>query len=384
MSANSVSVIIPCHNAAEHIAACLNSVQKQSLHDVEVICVDDGSDDSTVEIIGGMATTSVKEIRLLRHECVKGVSAARNTGLRAAGGKYVFFLDADDTIYDEFSLQALYEAAEVAGNDVAIGRLLRWFPDTDERLPVAAFQADDVEFQETTILRSPELVYNDRACGKLILKRLLTENSIYFDDNLLIYFEIPFSCRLYMAAASIRILGKTVYISRLHTSESCIAAREEGPDAGEALLRVVADLYAMTRDAAGHAAVFGQYLKQYTLKSLSLFMHVERIDAEILTYVTVLRDLLNRVPSAFFLEDLKNIKDKIQYCDYRYAYTRIHNYIYRYKIYGYRKKLKIKIQKNTIEKLLNKISKKKYKIKKQIKRIEKYKQLDKEHKVTIV
>ena len=136
MSAISVSVIIPCHDSAEHIAECLCSVQRQSLQEVEIICVDDGSKDATAQIVGGMLKTSAREIRLIGQVCSKGVSAARNIGLRAARGKYVFFLDSDDVIYDEASLQALYDNAEAAQNDVVVGRILRWFPDTDERLPV--------------------------------------------------------------------------------------------------------------------------------------------------------------------------------------------------------------------------------------------------------
>ncbi|MDR3631635.1 MAG: glycosyltransferase family A protein [Desulfocapsaceae bacterium] len=86
-----VSVIIPTYNRAQKCKAAVESVLSQSYDNVEIIVVDDGSNDDTKEIICGL-DFNIKYI----FQCNAGVSAARNTGLKAASGDYIAFLDSDD------------------------------------------------------------------------------------------------------------------------------------------------------------------------------------------------------------------------------------------------------------------------------------------------
>lgn len=91
-----VSVIIPAFNAADTITRALDSVRDQNVPSIEVIVIDDGSMDATVEIV----TANIREdenIRLVRLQKNSGVSAARNAGIQIAQGRYLAFLDADDT-----------------------------------------------------------------------------------------------------------------------------------------------------------------------------------------------------------------------------------------------------------------------------------------------
>lgn len=92
----SISVVIPAYNAAAFIEKALDSVRAQTYPPCETIVVDDGSVDATAELVERWANAYPKiRTRLLR-QANKGVGAARNAGIRAAGGEYVAFLDADD------------------------------------------------------------------------------------------------------------------------------------------------------------------------------------------------------------------------------------------------------------------------------------------------
>lgn len=91
-----VSIIIPAYNQEKYISECLNSVIKQTLTDWECIVVNDGSTDSTKEIVLSYADHYPK-IRMIE-QSNKGLSSARNTGLRQAKGAYIQFLDSDDAI----------------------------------------------------------------------------------------------------------------------------------------------------------------------------------------------------------------------------------------------------------------------------------------------
>ena len=93
-----VSIIMPCHNAAVHLPASVGSILKQTFTDWELIAVDDGSSDNTLD---WLQTQSDARIRALT-QTNQGVSAARNAGLAAAHGNYIAFLDADDAWSQDF------------------------------------------------------------------------------------------------------------------------------------------------------------------------------------------------------------------------------------------------------------------------------------------
>lgn len=88
-----VSVVIPTHNRAALLKRALQSVLAQTYQNLEIIVVDDASSDATHEVVGDFVDP---RIRYIRHEASKGGSGARNTGIRAARGEYIAFLDDDD------------------------------------------------------------------------------------------------------------------------------------------------------------------------------------------------------------------------------------------------------------------------------------------------
>lgn len=92
----SFSIIIPCYNAALHLQRTLDSILCQGYNNYEIILIDDGSEDNTLKIIQTYATkySCIKYI----HQLNKGVSTARNAGIKIATGSYLAFIDADDTI----------------------------------------------------------------------------------------------------------------------------------------------------------------------------------------------------------------------------------------------------------------------------------------------
>lgn len=92
-----VSVIIPMYNAEPYIMQCLESVLRQTYQCLEILIVDDGSTDRSLDICREFSSND-RRIKLLSQER-KGVSSARNRGMEEASGKYIFFLDSDDVIH---------------------------------------------------------------------------------------------------------------------------------------------------------------------------------------------------------------------------------------------------------------------------------------------
>lgn len=105
-----VSVIIPVYNAEKYIKECLDSVLNQTMNDLEIICIDDGSTDKSLQMLRDNQLADSR-IKILSQKN-QGSGPARNRGLKEARGKYVAFLDADDFWYDDFVLEKIANAAE--------------------------------------------------------------------------------------------------------------------------------------------------------------------------------------------------------------------------------------------------------------------------------
>ncbi len=104
-----ISVIIPVYNDEKHLKECLDSVSNQTLDDIEIICINDGSTDSSLEILNEYSTD--KRITIIT-QTNQGSAIARNKGLDIAQGEYIGFLDADDIYINRQSLEIMFDAAK--------------------------------------------------------------------------------------------------------------------------------------------------------------------------------------------------------------------------------------------------------------------------------
>ena len=125
-----VSVIIPVYNQEKYLRECLDSVCNQSLQNIEVICVNDGSTDNSKEILGIYAKRDSR-IRILSQKN-QGAGAARNLGMQIAKGKYLSFLDSDD-IFEPLMLETMVRAIEKDNADVLVCRSDRFDTNTGIR-----------------------------------------------------------------------------------------------------------------------------------------------------------------------------------------------------------------------------------------------------------
>ena len=114
-----VSVVIPAYNASAFIGTCLESVLSQTLSDIEVIVVDDGSTDKTKEVVNGFVEKDARVSLIEQQNSFAGV--ARNNGMKHAKGEYLYFLDADDFIA-ETMLEDMVGRLDADSSDVALCR----------------------------------------------------------------------------------------------------------------------------------------------------------------------------------------------------------------------------------------------------------------------
>lgn len=117
-----VSIIIPVYNVEKYLKRCLESACNQTLQEIEIICIDDFSTDSSAEILQKYSK-NYQNLKIINLEKNRGVSFARNVGLASAQGEYLIFIDGDDEIDLNFC-QKLYEKAKEENSDVVKGRMI--------------------------------------------------------------------------------------------------------------------------------------------------------------------------------------------------------------------------------------------------------------------
>ena len=186
-----VSVIIPTHNRAGLVSRSIRSVLDQTYQAVEVIVVDDGSSDDTGTVVRGI---SDPRVRYLRHEQPRGACAARNSGIDAARGEWMAFLDDDD----RFLPRKIERQLAVAADCVAV---------------VTAFQRLGGSHPRVLGMQTIELAHlrrGNRFSGSGILARAEVARSVRFDESLPRGQDWDFLIRL-VASGTVRYLPEILF-----------------------------------------------------------------------------------------------------------------------------------------------------------------------------
>ncbi len=182
-----ISIVIPVYNVARYIRRCLDSVMSQTFSgELECIIVDDASPDNSMDIVRDMLKSYEGTIifKTITHDRNKGLSGARNTGIRHATGEYLYFLDSDDEITPD-CIESLAQMASVhPGTDIVQGNLVvtdplyKGFELTQFGFP--EYTADRQWIQRHMLDDIPVTAWN-----KLIRKKFLLRNNLWFKEGLI-------------------------------------------------------------------------------------------------------------------------------------------------------------------------------------------------------
>lgn len=180
-----VSVILPCYNASRHLRQCLDSILRQTLSSIEILCVDDGSTDDTLSILRDYQSTDPR-IRVICQENA-GAGAARNAGLALSSGTYLSFLDADD-FFEPDMLEKAVAAAEEYRADYVVFRSDRYYPSKEEfrEIPWSLRTCDLPPYMPFTYRQLTDnvfLTFVGWAWDKLFRRSFVEEHRLYFQEQ---------------------------------------------------------------------------------------------------------------------------------------------------------------------------------------------------------
>ena len=180
-----VSVIVPVYNTEKYLDRCITSLVEQTLKDIEIILVDDGSKQKCREKCD--AWVHKDERICVIHKKNEGLGYARNTGIEAAHGRYVSFVDSDDFIAPEM-LQKLYERAEDTQAEIVIGGYYKKYDNGQEErfisegIPERIIGPGVKKILLANMLGSPPDYYSDDYIGMSVWKNLYTRKILKNKD----------------------------------------------------------------------------------------------------------------------------------------------------------------------------------------------------------
>ncbi|WP_428050732.1 glycosyltransferase family 2 protein [Candidatus Avelusimicrobium caledoniensis] len=199
-----ISVIVPVYNVAAYLPRCLDSILAQTYKNLEIILVDDGSTDNSLEICQQYAQKD-NRIKII-HQENKGLPGARNTGLNNMQGDFVAFVDSDDWIPPQ-AYSTLYDLHKRTGADVMWGSLL-YSTTRGSRIP-AHFHLPTND-QERLCLVDVLCTGNMLCVDKIYIASLFTQN-LRFNERLTYSEDLDFILRLLQKANFVAFTKQTVY-----------------------------------------------------------------------------------------------------------------------------------------------------------------------------
>lgn len=226
-----VSIIIPIYNVKEYLEECLVSALKQTLKEIEIICVNDGTPDNSMDIVNKYAKEDERIIIVEKEN--GGLSSARNAGLDVAKGEYVYFLDSDDYILEN-TLEVLYEEASRDNLDNIYFDAESFFESEDLKEEMSVYVDYYVRKADySKVVPGLELLkkmdenneFRPSACLQMPKREFLKNHQIEFccgiihEDNL-------FSLECILEAERVKHIPKQFYMRRVR-AESIMTATKE-------------------------------------------------------------------------------------------------------------------------------------------------------------
>jgi glycosyltransferase involved in cell wall biosynthesis len=271
-----VSIIVPCYNQAHFLNECLNSLVKQTFTNWECIIVDDGSTDQTVVVAKNFCD---RDPRFHYHRQLnKGLSGARNTGIKSANGSYLNFLDSDDALYPK-ALECLVKEIQ---NDPSLVMVYGGYKGSKETLTsivktaISDFDSSRMDFYPYLCAGNALPVH-----AALVKKEVIDQIGL-FDENLKSCEDWDFWLRLARTTNRVKVIRKPVVVYRI-TSNSMTRNVKTFFDAGITVIERTNQVdervrHPLEKYKEGYAAAYNNTLISWYAKCMGLYLAQHRVD----------------------------------------------------------------------------------------------------------
>ena len=216
-----VSIIVPVYNKQEQLRLCLKSIIGQTYKNIEIICIDDGSTDNSLKVLHDLQKQDDRIIVLKKSN--GGPSSARNVGLNHSSGKYIQFVDCDDTISNNMT-ETLVSSIKNTNSDLVICGYT--FEDdyvsfgTNATYVYGEFIKLFSQLYVSKLINSP--------CNKIYKKDILSKFSLCFDENVCLGEDLIFNIKYLQHISSVSIINDKLYNINHCTNNSITSSFRKG------------------------------------------------------------------------------------------------------------------------------------------------------------
>ena len=224
-----VSIIVPVYNVKEYLPRCLESCIQQTLYDIEIICVDDGSTDESGKILDTYEKLDAR-IHII-HKLKGGLSSARNAGYNAATGKWIMYLDSDDFLEENACERVWLETLEADTDIVVFGS--RTFPS----VPKANGWYERVLHPSTQRFHTfkPEVLFSTIGSTPFVWrqafsKKLLSSNNIRFYEGTRFGEDLIYQMEVFPMAENFSFIEDEIYNYRWYREDSLMGKMKNQQD----------------------------------------------------------------------------------------------------------------------------------------------------------
>lgn len=237
-----VSVIIPIYNVEEYLPKCLDSVVNQTYKNLEIICVNDCSPDNCDRILQEYAAKD-ERIKIINREKNGGLSAARNTGMDAATGEYIYFIDSDDWIDDDY-IEKMVEAATNNHAEVVVNTNI--LSEEEGKVPKQHLPQNTENFVQDKFLDAQSCIFNIiwNTWAYLWKKSFLDRINARFPEGYVIE-DMYFQATTFVYLDNVYVIRESAYHYIKRDDSICgkLSQKQGSPLASIRVINKVADFY---------------------------------------------------------------------------------------------------------------------------------------------
>ncbi|MFV0577641.1 MAG: glycosyltransferase family 2 protein [Fusobacterium ulcerans] len=213
-----ISVIVPVYNVEKYLERCLNSIIDQTYKNIEIICINDGSNDSCGDILK-IYNKKDNRVKIIEQEN-QGLSSARNTGLVAAGGEYIFFVDSDDWLPLN-ALELLYKKIKKDNSDIVIGTIVKVYLNKSKKYVLKNLEEKIYSSEEYLKYSMKNKNFTANVVNKLYKTKIIRKYNICFEKEVL-FEDFLFTIQYLIYSKKISILNNDIYYYCLTRKDSIV------------------------------------------------------------------------------------------------------------------------------------------------------------------
>lgn len=268
------SVVVPVYNVQSYLKECVESILAQTFTDFELILVNDGSTDNSPKICDDFAAQD-ERVKVI-HNQNGGASVARNTGMKAAEGKYIINIDSDDYFVSNDVFQKIYDLCAAKDSDILIYKYQK-FLDSVSKFEKCPFSYADIDQNDSFSVSVNKLVKADAFFGmawmKAVKRDLVAENDIYFEEGIVAE-DIDWNYKLYCCANSLSAIDESFVAYRQRDNSVTSAPKLKSLTSLLYVIEKWAKQINTITDQTLKTALFGSLAKHYS-NMLIAYMRIE-------------------------------------------------------------------------------------------------------------